>query len=92
MESIVMLALPVVVTVLTQLVKSLQSIKFSQNKKAFVRITALTISFFGAVILNALAGEEVPVAQIETYAEALLAFVATQVPYWYGKMNSRGTI
>jgi len=92
MEPVIMLALPIVVTLVTQLVKSIQTIRLSSNKKAFLRILALTLSFIGAVILNTLAGEEVPVAQIETYVEALLGFIATQIPYWYGKMNSRATM
>lgn len=90
MEAIIMLALPLVVTVLTQAVKALQAIDNSNGKSAILRFFALTISFIGVVLTALVSGQEVPMIQIETYAEALLVFFATQLPYAYGKMKARG--
>jgi len=85
MEAIIVLALPIIVTVLTQAVKSLQAIKYSDGKVAILRFVALSISFIGVVVTAIFAGEEVPMIQIETYAQALVVFFATQIPYMYGK-------
>lgn len=85
-----MLALPLVVTVLTQAVKALQSIKYSDGKSAILRFFALSVSFIGVVLTAMFAGQEVPMIQIETYAEALLVFFVTQLPYAYGKMQGKG--
>jgi hypothetical protein len=85
MESLLLLAVPIIASLLTQLVKSIQSIKFSSAKSAILRVVAATLSFIGVVILNIANGEPVPLDQINVYAEALVAFFATQVPYWLAK-------
>lgn len=89
MEQLIMLALPLVVTILTQGFKTLEAIRFSQNKVKALRFFALTLSFVGVLINSALNGDGFPVDQVSTYAEALLVFLASQVPYWYGKLNNR---
>jgi hypothetical protein len=87
MESLVLLAVPIVVSVLTQGVKKITSIKYSDNKKSILRVFAATASFAG-VVLTAWATEgEVDPVQIEVYAETLAAFFATQIPYWLGKQR-----
>jgi hypothetical protein len=87
MESIIMLALPVVVTILTQAVKTIQSIKYSGNKGTILRFFAVTTTFIGVVLTSLATGEGVGAEQISTYAETILIFASTQVPYLYGKMK-----
>lgn len=82
-----MLAVPIVVSVLTQIVKSISAVRFSESKKAILRIFAATASFAGVVGTTAATGGEVDPAQVELYANALAAFFATQIPYWLGKQR-----
>ncbi len=88
MEALLLLAVPIIVSLLTQLIKSIQSIRFSDNKKTILRFFAATASFIGVVVLGWSEGGELPVDEIAVYAEALAAFLATQIPYWLAKQKS----
>lgn len=88
MEAIIMLAMPIVVSILTQVVKQIESIKFSESKGSILRFFALTVSFIGAVLTGASDGSGVNMAEVELYAQAFLTFMATQVPYWLAKIRN----
>ncbi|QDP67620.1 MAG: hypothetical protein Tp172MES00d2C118482111_14 [Prokaryotic dsDNA virus sp.] len=90
MEAIILLAVPIVVSILTDLVKAIQSIKFAQNKKVILRFFAATASFVGVVLLNWAEGGDLPLDEIAVYGEALVAFLGSQIPYWLGKFKSKG--
>lgn len=85
MEALILLATPIVVSALTEQLKKLKRIRLSTRKASWLRIFALTMSFIGVVASAVATGDSVPLAEIETYAGALVAFFATQVPYWFGK-------
>jgi len=85
MESLILLLVPIVVSLITQLVKSANRIRFSENKNTILRFFAGTASFIGVVAINLADGGEIPVDDIAVYAEALIAFLATQIPYWLAK-------
>lgn len=85
MEALFLLAVPIVVTVLTQMVKSFESIRYSDYKKSILRFAAATFSFFGIVTASVASGESVSAGEIEVYAQTLAAFLATQVPYLLAK-------
>lgn len=87
MESLIVLAVPIVVTLLTQIVKSVTSIKFSDYKKSILRLFAATASFAGVVATAAATEGHVDPGAVEIYAEALAAFLATQIPYWMAKVK-----
>lgn len=87
MESIFLLALPIIVSILTEAIKKLRSIRFSENKATTLRFFAISLAFVGTVLASIASGTEVPLAEIETYAEVVLVFIATQVPYIYGKIK-----
>lgn len=87
MESLILLAVPIVASVLTQMVKSISSIKFSDYKKSILRFVAATLSFIGVVLTSAMAGEEVSATEIEVYVQTFAAFMATQIPYWMAKLR-----
>lgn len=89
METIILLLAPTVISWFTQLIKSLQRIKFSANKVVILRFVALTLSFAGSVLSATLAGEDVPLADVTTYVDALLVFIASQVPYLYGTLKAK---
>jgi len=85
MESLILLAIPVVVSLLTQMVKAIASVKFSDHKRAILRVFAATASFAGVVGASVATDGEVDPQQVTLYAETLVAFFATQIPYWLGK-------
>ena len=89
MESLILLLVPIIVSMLTQLVKSANRIRFSENKNTILRFFAGTASFIGVVAINWADGGELPVDEIAVYSEAVVAFLATQIPYWYAKAKHK---
>lgn len=87
MESLVLLLVPILVSSLTQGVKSIQAVKLSSRKAVILRMFALTASLVGVIGISIAAGVEVPVTEIQTYVEALVVFATTQVPYFFGKQK-----
>ena len=87
MEQLLLLAVPIVVTGLVQAIKQLQTIKLSEQKALILRFLAVTASFGGVVAVAISTGQEVPLDQIDLYAQAFIAFTATQIPYLLGKRS-----
>ena len=84
MEALLLLAVPVVVSILTQGVKKLKAVELSSKRKTLIRFFALTASFAGVIATSLAIGGEMPIDEISTYAEAFVAFTATQIPYIFG--------
>ena len=87
MESLLLLAAPIVVTLATQAIKTLQAIEYSENKKTLLRSAAGVFSVVGVILASLASGESVSPLLIEESVTAVLIFVATQVPYVYGKYS-----
>ena len=87
MEPLFILLVPIVVSVLTQVVKSIEVINIAKPRVAILRFTALTLSFLGVVGVAIASGESVDPTQINIYAEAVVAFSATQIAYRFGRAS-----
>ena len=85
MEALLLLATPIVASFVTEQIKKLKRIRLSNRKKSILRASALTLSFVGVVGSAVATGQDVPVDEIQTYLDAVVAFAATQVPYMFGK-------
>lgn len=85
METLLLLAVPVVVSVLTQIVKSLKKIDLLPHRIAVIRFVAITFSFLGVAGVAIATDGEVDPTEIELYAEAIIAFIGTQLAYYFGK-------
>jgi len=87
MEALILLATPIVATWATEQLKQLKSVKLSSSKAAILRVFALTLSFGGVIASSLATGQDIPVAEVQTYLEAVLLFGATQIPYLFGKKS-----
>lgn len=87
MEALILLATPIFASWATEQLKRLKSIEVSPRKAAYLRVFALTLSFGGVVAGAVATGQAIPVAEVQTYIEAVLLFGATQVPYLFGKAS-----
>ena len=85
LETLILLASPVIVSWLVQMQKQLQAIKYSEHKKTILRVAAVNFSFFGVHMASLAGGEPVSETYIEESVYSALVFLATQVPYLLGK-------
>lgn len=76
---------PYVTKWLTTGIKKLQSIQLSGNRVLVVRFVAGVLSFAGVVGLAWSSGGQVEAMQIQTFADGLITFLATQGVYFLGK-------
>lgn len=91
MEDLLLLAVPVVVSYLVEVIKRLKKIKFSSHKASILQMLALTLSFVGVVAGSLAAGQDIPVTEVTFYIEGLLTFATTQVIYLFGKAKAAKT-
>lgn len=84
---LILLSTPIVVSLLTQGFKQIKRVSLSPIRKKIIRFFAATASFLGVLATAWVSDGEVPVAEIETYATSLVAFIATQVPYILAKLK-----
>ena len=79
------LLVPIVVAGLTQIFKNLESVKYSESRKAVIRLFAVTATFVGMVLTKLGSGEGVPIDEITLYVETVVGWLAIQIPYWLAK-------
>ena len=87
-ETLILLASPMIVSWLVQLQKQLHSIKFSENKETILRTAAGVFSFLGVLTASLVGGEPMSEMYIEESVYSVLVFLASQVPYWLGKVKN----
>lgn len=87
MMELLLLSTPIIVSVITQGFKSLRKVAFSAHRKEILRFVAATLSFFGVMLASVVTTGELPMLEIQTYAESVAVFLATQIPYYFGKKN-----
>ena len=87
-ETLILLASPVIVSLLVQVQKQAYSIKFSPNKKTILRVAAGVFSFLGVFAASLADQEPMSAMYIEEAVSTALVFIATQVPYLLGKNKS----
>lgn len=80
MESLLIALSPFVVSLITHLAKGLPTINSLSDgyHKAALRMIAGAFSFAGIVATAWLSGQEVDVMSVQTFANALLAFIGSQ--------------
>ncbi len=85
MEIFLLALSPLVVNVLTQGVKKVQTIQLSDNKKVVTRFIVVLLSF--AVVLLGSTADGVTVDQtvIVTFVETAAVFMASQITYYLAK-------
>jgi hypothetical protein len=84
------LLVPIVVAGITQVFKSIQAVKFNENRKSIIRIFAVTATFVGMLMTSIANGDEVPTQEITLYVETLVGWLAIQIPYWLAKAKHKG--
>lgn len=87
METILLAFAPLLVVGVTQAIKKLQTIQYSENRKSVIRAGALTLSFMAVVASSVANGQEISPLMIEEFVKTLLVFTSTQVPYMFGKTS-----
>jgi len=89
MEMILLTLSPFVVAVITQLVKGLGFVRESSGiRRVVFRFVAALLSFGGVTLSALLAGQEVDMTSITTFAETLLVFLGATGTYFLTKKKS----
>tara|TARA_R100001086_G_scaffold247916_3_gene183511 strand:- start:1355 stop:1630 length:276 start_codon:yes stop_codon:yes gene_type:complete len=88
MELILLAVVPILASWLTELIKKLYSIRFSPNKKVILRSFAAVASFTGVFVASLAGGEPLSDMYIEEAVTSALLFLATQIPYAFGKKKA----
>lgn len=90
MEAILFAVSPILVNIVTQGLKKLQTIEMSANRIILVRYIAALLSF-GSVVLGALITGDMPDQTIvTTFVETTVVFVLSQVMYLVYKLREKG--
>lgn len=89
-ETIILLLSPTIVSWIVDLQKKLQSVKYSDNKKMILRVTAAILSFGSVFATSLVTGEPLSEQFVQDAVTGALIFVATQVPYSLGKKKGKG--
>lgn len=92
LEILILLVAPSVTSWVVDLTKRLYSIRFSPNKKLYLRSLAAVLSFGGVFAASLADGEPMSPAMIEEAVTAVLVFGASQIPYFYGKLKARNGV
>ena len=85
MEEILLACSPLLVNLLTQGIKKLQVIQFSQQKKTVIRFIATLLSFTAVVLGSTIDGVTVDQTTVVTFAETVFVFLGSQITYFYFK-------
>lgn len=88
-ETIILLLSPTIVSWVVELQKKLSSVKYSDNKKMILRVTAAVLSFGSVFITSILSGEPLSEQFVQDAVTGVLIFIATQVPYSLGKKKGK---
>lgn len=87
MESLLLLAAPIIVSLITSGVKGIKSIDTmaKPKKKATLRFMVALLSFVSIVLGAKLSGIEVDAVSMETFSSALMVFLSSSGLYLFGK-------
>jgi hypothetical protein len=85
MESFLLIISPLFVNVITNVIKQLQQIQLSDNKKIIIRFIAGFFSFLAVVFGNWAIGTPVDNDIVVTFAQSVFVFLGSQLTYFLVK-------
>lgn len=88
MELLLTALAPFVVTAITQGFKKLKSVRLSEYRKTLLRFVAVLLSFASSVVVAVVSGGDLDVADVETFAHALLTFLGSTGVYLLSKKST----
>jgi hypothetical protein len=86
MENFIFLLAPIVVSLITTGIKKLRTVKFN---KSVLRVIVAVLSFGSVLGTALLSGEQVNVAHIETFVEAIFVFLSSTGVYLLSKKKTK---
>ena len=79
---------PIIVVVLTQLLKKIPVVNNSPERVKLIRFIAVVLSFAVVILSSIATGEPVAGQEIEKFVAFVLTYFTTQIPYGLGERSA----